>query len=218
MAAIDKPLRPSLRTAGRRFLLASLLPVLAAASFVFYEVKHNNFHVVSAGRVYRSAQMDAGDLTRAIRDYGIKSVLNLRGQNANQEWYRAETDTTLRLGVEHLDFGLSAGREVGDAEMDLILSAIDRAPKPLLVHCKSGADRTGLVGALYLYGIEGKSAETADRELTVFCGHFPLLFWRDTIAMDRSFRRYVSRHVPRQRVLAPANRESAGTNIRASIP
>ncbi len=218
MADIFKPARPSPKTAGRRFLLASILPVMAAASFVFYEVKHDNFHVVSAGKVYRSGQMDAGSLARAIREYGIKSVLNLRGQNANEEWYRAETDTARRLGVEHFDFELSAGREVGGAEMDLILNAIDRAPKPILVHCKSGADRTGLVGALYLYGIEGKSAETADRELTVFCGHFPLLFWRDTIAMDRSFRRYVSSHVPRQKILLPSKEEFDETNFPAANP
>ena len=188
-------LKPRLKTVGRRLVSVLFLPVIAAASFVFYEVSHGNFHVVSPGRIYRSAQMDAEGLDRAIREHGIKSILNLRGQNPSQEWYRAETNAAGRLGVRHFDFALSAGQEVDDQEMERILDTIDHAPKPLLVHCKSGADRTGLVGALYLYRIEGKSAALADRQLTVLYGHFPQLFWRDTIAMDRSFWRYVSNHV-----------------------
>ena len=38
--------------------------------------------------------------------------------------------------------------------MEAILATLDHAPKPVLIHCKNGADRTGLVGALYLYGLE----------------------------------------------------------------
>ena len=50
-----------------------------------------------------------------------------------------------------------------------MVAALASAPKPVLIHCKNGADRSGLVGALYLYTQEGRSAEAAGRELTVFC-------------------------------------------------
>ncbi len=106
----------------------------------------------------------------------------------------AETNASQQLGVEHFDFSLLAGRELQDEEMDQILATMARAPKPILIHCKSGSDRTGLVGALYLYSLEGKSPRASARELSVFCGHVPYLFWRDTIAMDRSFWRYVENH------------------------
>jgi len=128
-----------------------------------------------------------------VQEHGIKSILNLRGADGS-DWYNAETNRSRQLGVRHFDFALEAGRELKDEEMDQILAMIDNAPKPMLIHCKSGADRTGLVGALYLYSVEGKSSALAGRELTVLCGHIPYLFWRDTSAMDRSFWRYVNSH------------------------
>ena len=176
---------------GLLFILLALM--LAVGVFVLQAVARHNFHVVSAGKIYRSAQLDADSLTQLVHEHGIKSVLNLRGSNA-VSWYNVETNTSHQLGLEHFDFALSAGQEVKDAEMDQILATIEKAPKPMLIHCKSGADRTGLVGALYLYKFEGQTAESADRELTLLCGHFPYLFWRDTVAMDHSFWRYVGNH------------------------
>jgi len=179
---------------GRALLMVLLLLALSLGGFVGHLIARHNFHIVSAGRIYRSAQMSAEGFTRVIQEESIKSIINLRGENADQDWYQEETSTAQRLGVQHYDFALSAGHEVNDEEIDRILETINRAPKPMLIHCKSGSDRTGLVGALYLYSLEGQSAESADRELTIFYGHVPYLFWRDTVAMDRSFWRYVRSH------------------------
>ena len=44
---------------------------------------------------------------------------------------------------------LSAYRDVSVEQMDEIIKLIEQAPKPILIHCESGADRTGLVSALY---------------------------------------------------------------------
>ena len=53
----------------------------------------------------------------------------------------------------------------------------------------SGADRAGLVAALYSYAIDGKSAEAAAGQLSLLYGDFPYLT-SGTIAMDESFWRY----------------------------
>lgn len=179
---------------GRALLMVLLVLVLALGGFVLHLIAHHNFHIVSAGRMYRSAQMNADGLSQVIQEESIKSILNLRGEDLDQGWYQAETSTARRLGVQHYDFALSASQDVKDEEIDRILETINRAPKPMLIHCKSGSDRTGLIGALYLYSIEGKSAESADHELSIFYGHVPYLFWRDTVAMDHSFWRYVRSH------------------------
>ena len=179
----------------RSLAIAFTLVALSVAGFVVHLAARHNFHSVSDGRVYRSAQMSGDSLAQAIRQYGIKTVINLRGSNSGADWYNAELNTARQLGVSHFDFDLSASREVSDADMEKILATIDRAPKPVLIHCKNGADRSGLVGALYLYRLEHQSAAQADKQLTVFCGHIPWLFWRDTVAMDRSYWRYVGNHV-----------------------
>lgn len=171
-----------------------ILVALSIGGFVLHLAVIHNFQSVSAGKVYRSAQMSGDVLAEAIQKHGIKSVVNLRGEGGSAAWYQSEMDTTQRLGVQHFDFSLSASHEATDQEMETILKAIDRAPKPVLVHCKNGADRSGLVSALYLYGLERQSADEADKQLTIFCGHFPYLFWRDTVAMDRSYWRYVKDH------------------------
>jgi protein tyrosine/serine phosphatase len=72
-----------------------------------------------------------------------------------------------------------------------VLGIVRDAPKPLLVHCKAGADRTGLVSALYRFAGEGVSADQADRELSLVYGHFPYLTSRSK-AMDDSFWAFVA--------------------------
>jgi protein tyrosine phosphatase (PTP) superfamily phosphohydrolase (DUF442 family) len=178
----------------RGLAILALLAALSGIGFVVHLVARHNFHSVSEGLVYRSGQMNSNSLAEAIREHGIKTVVNLRGDNGTADWYQAEITTARQLDVRHFDFSLSASREVSDEDMDKILSTIEHAPKPVLIHCKNGADRSGLVGALYLYSIEGRSAADADRQLTIFCGHIPYLFWRDTVAMDRSYWRYVNKH------------------------
>jgi protein tyrosine phosphatase (PTP) superfamily phosphohydrolase (DUF442 family) len=171
-----------------------LLMALGIGGFALYLVGIHNFHTVSEGKVYRSAQLNGDLLAETIQKHGIKTVVNLRGGSTNDAWYRAEVGTAQRLGVRHLDFDLSAGHEASDQDMERIVATMTRAPKPLLLHCKNGADRSGLASALYLYALENRSAAEADGQLTILCGHFPYLFWRDTAAMDRSYWRYVTNH------------------------
>ena len=206
-----RPQRPAWLRHGWKAVAAAIAISAPIGIFAAYLTAAHNFHVVSPGLIYRSAQLDADGLTRTVQDHGIKSILNLRGVNNGSPWYTTEIQTAQRLGVQHYDYELTASEELTDAEMDHILALINAAPKPMLIHCKSGADRTGLVGALYLYSLEGKSARDADRELTVFCGHIPYLFWEDTKAMDRSFWHYVGTHAHPAAKAAPplAQRETS---------
>jgi protein tyrosine phosphatase (PTP) superfamily phosphohydrolase (DUF442 family) len=151
---------------------------------------YGNFHTVSEGSLYRSAQLTKDELQQAVHSYGIRSVLNLRGAHPGQSWYDDEVALSAALGVAHYDYGLSAHRVVTGKQMADVLEIIRNAPKPLLVHCKSGADRAGLVSALYRFAGEGTSADEADRQLSIAYGHFPYLTSR-TRAMDDSFWAFV---------------------------
>jgi protein tyrosine/serine phosphatase len=149
-----------------------------------------NFHAVQEGTFYRSAQLSNDELRNAILKHKIRSILNLRGAHSGQPWYEEEIAVSQALGVAHYDYGLSARRFVTEQQIGEVLGIIRDAPKPLLVHCKSGADRAGLVSALYRFAGEGVSADQADRELSLVYGHFPYLTSRSK-AMDDSFWAFV---------------------------
>jgi undecaprenyl-diphosphatase len=178
----------------RRWLILLLVgPGLVLGSYLGYIHEQGNFHIVAPDRMYRSRQLDKAELIHYITTYQIKSILNLRGENTGSEWYQDEIRVEHELGVTHHDYGISANRDVLDEDLNAIMIILRNAPKPILIHCKSGADRTGLIAALYQYVQEGRSAEEAASQLSIVYGHLPF-FWNSTAAMDRTFWRYVSMH------------------------
>ena len=182
---------------GRRLLLGALILLVGIGSYAGWLVMDHNFHVVMAGQVYRSSRMSPGTLDRVIQAHGIKSVLSLIGPSLS------ESNAVRRTGGTYFDVSLSDRHEVTDAQMGQIVALLRTAPKPVLIHCKSGADRTGLAAALYHYVIEEQPAGKADNALTLFYGHMPSWMGFGTSAMDRSFWRYVREHPPRNATSRP---------------
>jgi protein tyrosine phosphatase (PTP) superfamily phosphohydrolase (DUF442 family) len=182
----------------RSLKVAALSVGLSAASIGAYcgvIIYQGNFHAVEAGVLYRSAQPGREDLVVAARQHGIKSVLNLRGPNPGSPWYDEEIAASRELGLAHYNYPISAHRLLTRQQMAELLDIVRQAPKPLLIHCMSGADRAGLLSALYRFALAGATPEDAERELSLVYGHFPYLTSRSG-AMDDSFWAYV-REAPR---------------------
>jgi protein tyrosine phosphatase (PTP) superfamily phosphohydrolase (DUF442 family) len=182
----------------RLLLIATAAVALTAGLYAAYcgiMIYEGNFHTVQPGVLYRSAQLSKGELEMFARRYGIKSVLNLRGAHRGDAWYDGEMAAVHDLGIAHYDYPMSAKRFVARQQVVQLVDLVRQAPKPLLIHCKSGADRSGLVAALYDYAIAGESAAEADRQLSLVYGHFPYLTSRSG-AMDDSFWAFV-RESPR---------------------
>jgi protein tyrosine phosphatase (PTP) superfamily phosphohydrolase (DUF442 family) len=169
----------------RVLLLVLLMPAGVAGHFGWL-LAGGNFHVVAEGKLYRSAQPSAGDLAAYARDYGVKTVINLRGAHPGQPWYDEEIRASNELGLRHVDLKLSARREPAPEQLESLAKAFALSPQPILVHCKSGADRTGLAAALYLLEVERLPAETSAGQLSIRFGHWPY-FWSGSAAMDRTF-------------------------------
>jgi protein-tyrosine phosphatase len=178
-------------------LFLCLAPLLVG--YVSSNRAHANLGVVVPRQVYRSRQMNAGQLAQAIERYKIQSILNLRGENLAAGWYHAEVATAARWHVAHYDYGFSAEHELRPERMDGLVALLSAVPKPVLIHCQAGADRAGLASALYLFALEGRRPDEAAAELSFWHGHVPFLY-PPVRAMDISFQRYVSNRTPRRKL------------------
>ncbi|MCB4771410.1 dual specificity protein phosphatase family protein [Ancylobacter sp. Lp-2] len=184
----DAARRPGrLRRVLRRSVQVVGVVVLLIGVYLGIEQLIGNFHTVVPGELYRSAQIDARELAGLQKDYGIKTVINLRGAS-NHSWYQDEVAESSRLGLTHIDFGLSAGRELTQPQVEQLIALMRDAPKPILVHCRGGADRSGIASALYVAAIAKEGEMAAEWQLSLFYGHFPFPF-APAWAMDETFER-----------------------------
>lgn len=174
----------------RRIILCTiavaLVTVIVAGGWLLGLQLTGNVHVVDPGHLYRSAQLNGDDLSVVLMRYGIRSIINLRGRNPGEWWYDDELKVSASHGAAHFDVGMGATSEPDARVISRLMKALRTAPRPILVHCASGADRSGLAAALYERFINGQSAEIAAGQLTFRYGHFPWLGSR-TIAMDNAF-------------------------------
>lgn len=163
----------------------------AAGGWAFYLQQTGNVHAVEAGRVYRSNTLGAAQLEAVINTDNIRTILNLRGGKATDSWYAREREIASRHGINYVDVPMSDDRVPDPATLDRLIEVLRTAQQPLLIHCKAGADRTGLASALYQYLVEGKDPSVASGQLSFFYGHFPWLGSK-TSAMDSAFWQVVS--------------------------
>src|SRR5262249_3124174 len=130
-----------------------------------------NEHAVIPGLVYRCAQRSGSDLERTIREHGIRTGVNLRGSNPLIPWYIEEAQATLCTGINQEDICFSAGRLPSFVEVRRLLEVLDRAEYPILLHCKRGADRTGLASAVVVLLRPGSTLADARWQLGLRFGH-----------------------------------------------
>lgn len=120
-----------------------------------------NFHVVEAGKFYRSAQLTGEEFQEAIDTYGIKTIINLRGAGPGDEYYDETEKVTRARGVKMLSYGFSTKHVPHRKSLLPLLETLRTAERPILVHCRSGADRTSEVSALYAMLYMGRTKEQA---------------------------------------------------------
>jgi len=87
-------------------------------------------------------------LARTVRERHIKTVLNLRGPNPREAWYRAEVEATLSAQATQVDIPLSACVWMSRIQLRTLINVIDTCKYPAIFHCSWGSERTGLASAV----------------------------------------------------------------------
>jgi protein tyrosine phosphatase (PTP) superfamily phosphohydrolase (DUF442 family) len=176
------PERPALAPAlaRRRRPLRWLwrLSLVVALIFVGYEVGRRlfgaNFHTVIAGRVYRGAQPTPRMVKELAGDYGVRTIINLRGCGLPQDWYDKESRTAQHLGVDLEDICFSPVRLPSSLELRRLVEVLDRAAYPVYLHCRRGADRTGMAAVIVMLLQTDKPLAEARQQLGIRYGHVAL--------------------------------------------
>lgn len=181
---------------GRITAALILLAVCIAGYFAYKEFSpYNlllNFDVVKEGVLLRSAQPRIGDIKRIHEEYRLGTIFSVYGTEDDdvREYAKDQGIKTLVISIPpggvpgkeqvELWFDLMQGKKIKRKKYeDIIKDWPDeelkkiRFPFPILVHCRAGSDRAGLMVALYRMKFDNWTAEQARQEMLDH-GHHPL--------------------------------------------
>ncbi len=169
--------------------LAYAAPLLLGLGFLGVQQWTGNVHTVIEHRLYRSGTLGASAFDALLQKDGIRTVINLRGPHVGTPWYDDERRIAEARGVHLVDLSWSAGRELSDDMVAAFYDAVGKAEGPILIHCMSGSDRTGLAVALYMAKFAHAGEYAAEEQLSVRYGHFAIPFLSRAYAMNETFER-----------------------------
>lgn len=169
----------------RGLILLSAILLLLIAYLLSLQLT-SNFHSVVEGEFYRSGQLNEKQIVKYHDQYNIKTIINLRGNNQGKSWYDNEVKVSSKLGINHIDFRMSEKKPFTKEQVAQLIEIYKSAPKPILVHCRAGSDRTGLASAIYVAKIANEGEEEAEEQLSLYYGHISLP-WTSKHKMDYSW-------------------------------
>ncbi len=199
-----KPAPPPL---PRRSWWGRLILISTAALLVWplWQLGHmylaGNIYEIIPGKLYRGAQPSPQALEKLIDRYQIRTVLNVRGCCYPDNWYVAEAEVCERRGVHLEDVCFSAMHLPSRDELCLLIDVLDRAEYPIFVHCRHGADRTGIASMAAHLLLDGQTYDAARRQLSFRYGHAPV---GKTTVLDRFMQLYADWLKDTQQEHAPA--------------
>jgi protein tyrosine/serine phosphatase len=163
-------------------LVVLMLP--PAGYFGVYLPVQGNFHAITSGEAYRSAKLDKDKLTHYVKKYNIRSIVNLIGEDPRKPWYQEELRVSRKYNIRHYDLTLSATDPPSEEDTRRLVRIFRTAPRPILIHCKGGSDRSGLAAAMWKVIVDKEPKSEARKQLSILYGHFP---FGGTSALDRFF-------------------------------
>lgn len=116
-----------------------------------------NLHQITP-RIYRSAQPTTEGM-RHLNELGIHTVISFRHYHDDQKMLKGTGIRLVRIPIDTWD--------IRDEQVIATLRELRRNDDgPFLIHCQHGADRTGLMSAMYRIVVEGWDKQRAIEELT----------------------------------------------------
>lgn len=136
---------------------------LYAKDHHFLRTRWRNLHQLDE-MMWRSNQPSPKQVAQ-IAKMGIKNIVNLRGARQVGTW-QLEAEACAAHNIRLYDF-TARSRAAPDKQMLFDARELFASLEgPSLMHCKSGADRAGLMAALYMLVVKSVGARTALEQLS----------------------------------------------------
>jgi tyrosine-protein phosphatase SIW14 len=161
----------------------TIFGMITVVPFVYFRASYahgKRLRVVTPEKFYRCGQLTSSGFREAIAQYGIKTVINLQDENPDpvlpDGYFHSkpevpESELCRQLGARYilLNFDLPT-RDKAPLEHPKVIDEYlkildDPASYPILLHCKAGLHRTGLLTAIYRMEYERWPVGEAMREL-----------------------------------------------------
>jgi len=208
--------RQSIADGAPDWARASLGPVVNYADMLMvdhglFRLAYLNLHRLGRN-AWRSAQ-PAPHQIAAIKRLGVRTIVNLRGERYSGSYW-LEQAACARHGIRLVDYQLRSRAAPTRAELRGARDVLRDAEYPILLHCKSGADRAGFFSVLYRHIRLGEPIEDAAQELHWFYGHFKSA---KTGVLDHFFRTYLAERRPHQSFLSWVEHDYNKARVQASF-
>ena len=135
-----------------------LIIVLVGVGKHVYDVNINyNFKEISEGKVYKSGVIPPDEIESYIKNYNIKSIIDLRLPGTKDTILNPEVPSELleeKLAVEKLRgvkyYNVASLQVPTQKTLDSFFNIMDNPDNyPVLIHCYHGSGRAPLFGAVY---------------------------------------------------------------------
>lgn len=152
--------------------MASFFCIFAWYKYQFVHLK--NFNTVVPGLIYRSAQPTEESFSEWQQQHKFKSIINLRGH----EYCKDEPEAlefnkySKEYNIDTKFIALDSKKLPYPNQVLEIINFIENSEKPLLIHCKHGVDRTGLISAIAVI-LHNQPVEQALLQISLKKGFLP---------------------------------------------
>ncbi len=129
---------------------------------------NNHRHIGPKGNseaMYRANQPSPRRIAE-LAEAGIKTILNLRGDSP-KGFYLLEKEACAKHGITLVDFRMYSRDTPKKKSIFALKDIFENIEYPAMMHCKSGADRTGITGVLYKHFHLGEPIEQAVEQLSI---------------------------------------------------
>lgn len=146
---------------GRRRARADLI----WADHGFLRSGFSNFHWIEEGVMARANQPSPEAVAR-YAEMGFKTILNLRGPSSTG-YYALEREACAEHGIAMIDARMHSREPPSVEQVRRAKDLFETIQYPALMHCKSGADRAGVMAVLYAHFQMGLPIEQAVEQLSL---------------------------------------------------